>query len=734
LVRLSSFSHYYFSHHLMPSSRRSKRPSQNLDDDYEDDDMFDGGSSRQAGQEKMKQLVSDLLGRWHWIALGLILGILAGSFYLSKAPKIYKTRSTLLIKQGTSTVMANRDRVDEMDYRTLEAMNTIAERLTRPELLQKVASRPEIRALPGLMPKEVIWLPLWANKWFSESSDQPVVEDGLPPPAALAGAISEWIEISVRRNTRLLDVVVSHPSPVVAKTLADTIAIEYQAELAGARSSGRNSSLEILVEESESARKRLQSAQNAMANYQRALITLRDLELREAAATELSRRYLPKHPRMTAAAAEADSVKRRFLAEFDAAINSAADRDYWDSHAAEWKNVANDEANKLATARRLLLARGNVLESEINSQTSVFNSILTRIQEADINQQAVESEMDISSLAQLPGMPVSPVALKVMAFASAGGLGFGVLLAMIFIRIDNKFHTVAQLERETGLPVLAAVSEILVKSLSSKKKGKEESEACKRWSPSLVFRDAHSTTTYAEMFRVLRASVSLLGDERKRRITLFSSALPGEGKTLVSSNFALAAAHQGKRILMIDLDLRKPAVHKAFGLKRDSHPAGVTEVLTGNATFNDAILTDTGAPHLHLMLAGKAAPNPGELLNASSLEEFLRTATDAYDLVVIDSAPLLAVPDTRIIAPLVDNFCLVVRAEYVPKGAVRRALSLLEQDDNLPSGLVFNGFSEKRRLIGQNYTYGNYQTNRFGKAYRYGYGSYGASYGSDEKS
>jgi capsular exopolysaccharide synthesis family protein len=247
----------------------------------------------------------------------------------------------------------------------------------------------------------------------------------------------------------------------------------------------------------------------------------------------------------------------------------------------------------------------------------------------------------------------------------------------------------------------------------------------------LVFREGTSSTTFAEMFRVLRASVSLLGNEQKRRITLFSSALPGEGKTLVSSNFALAAAQQGKRTLLIDLDLRKPAVHKIFGLKRDTHHFGTTEVLSGQAKFEDGIFTDTGAEHLHIMLAGKQAPNPGELLNASTLTDFLETAVAAYDLVVIDSAPLLAVPDTRIIAPLADNFCLVIRANYAPKGAVRRAISILENDDNLPSGVILNGFSEKRRLIGQNYSYGNYQTNRYGKAYRYGYGSYG-SYGSED--
>ncbi len=661
----------------------------------------------------MKQLALDLLGRWHWIALGLILGVLGGFYYLSKAPKIYQARSTLLIKQQTSSVMA-RDQVDEIDLRSLEALNTVAERITRPELLQKVAARPEVRSLPGLMPRKVVWLPDWALPWFGNVKRDTAAE--APPPAtSLAGAISGWTKISVRRGTRLLDVLISHPSPEVAKTLADAICIEYQSELTGARSSGRSSSLQILVVESEAARLRLQTAQNALAIYQRGLVTLKEFEIRETAVAELSRRYLPKHPRMMASQAELDSFQQRFLAEFDAARTSTADREYWDKHAAEWQQTGSDEPAKLLTARRLLLARGNVLESEIGSQTSVFNSILTRIQEADINQQAVESEMEISSSAQLPGAPVSPVASKAIAMASFGGLGFGVLLAMIFIRLDNKIHTVSQIERETGLPALAAIADIPLKALGNVGKDKsassEVSAARLRWSPLLLFREGLSSTTFAEMFRVLRASVSLLGDEKKRRITLVSSALPGEGKTLVSSNFALAAAHQGKRTLLIDLDLRKPAVHKIFGLKRDSHSNGATEVLSGQATFEEGIFTDTGAEHLHLMLAAALA---------------------SYDLVVIDSAPLLAVPDTRIIAALVDNFCLVVRADFVPKGAVRRVISMLDHDQNLPSGIVFNGFAEKRRLIGQNYSYGNYQTNKYGKAYRYGYGSYG-SYGSDSE-
>jgi capsular exopolysaccharide synthesis family protein len=684
----------------------------------------------------MKQLLMDLLGRWYLLALGLAIGFMWGSYYLTKAPQLYQARATLLLKGQTFSVIA-KSQMENMDFRTEEGMNTMAQRIIRPEMLRKVAARPEVRALQGLTPPPVEWMPDWALPWLGREKAAAPAPAAAPPPETLAAWISGWTSISIRPNTRLMDVMITHRVPEVAKTIANAICIEYQTELSEVRSSGRSSALQILVDESESAKKRLQVAQNALATYQRALDTLKELENRENITGEMSRRYLPKHPKMIAAMATQASVQQRFLGEFEAARNSAADREYWDSHAEEWQQAAGDDAAKLLTARRLLLARGNVLESEIASQTGVFNSILTHMQEIDINQQAVESEMEISSFAELPGWPIAPVRSKILRSASMGGLALGALLALLVIRLDNKIHTVSQAEDETGLPALAAIPQIPVGALAAAVRKRKIDpatipDARKRWDPLLLFREGISNTTFTEMFRVLRASVSLLGDEKKRRVTLVSCALPGEGKTMISCNFALAAAQQGKRTLLIDLDLRRPAVHKMFGLKRDSHQNGATEVLSGQASFDDAIFTDTGADHLDIMLSGKKAPNPGELLNASSLKDMLDIAVSRYDLVVIDSSPLLPVPDARIIAPLVDNFCLVIRAEYVSKGAVRRTMSLLNNDNAIPCGIVFNGFSEKRRLIGQNYSYGNYQTNRYGQHYRYGYGSYG-SYGSNEE-
>jgi tyrosine-protein kinase Etk/Wzc len=148
--------------------------------------------------------------------------------------------------------------------------------------------------------------------------------------------------------------------------------------------------------------------------------------------------------------------------------------------------------------------------------------------------------------------------------------------------------------------------------------------------------------------------------------------------------------------------------------------------------LDEVICRNSGQENLHIILSGMRAPNPGELLEITHLQSVLDQACRDYDIVVLDTAPILAVPDTRVIAPLAHNVCLVVQAEKVPKGAVHRALTILEEDGTSLSGVVFNGFQEKRRLMSENYSYGYYKSSRYGRAYRYGYKAYGA-YGSDSE-
>ena len=686
----------------------------------------------------MKRLAQDILGRWHWIALGLILGFLGAAYYLAKTPKQYTGTASLLIKQQTASVMAH-DQVDEIDMRSVEAMNTIAERIRRMDLLERVASRQDVRELPGLMPPTVDWTPDWLRVKLGQ---MPAAGDSAhqapPPAAALGGMISGWLGVSIRRYTRLLDISITHPVPEVAKALADAVAREYLAEIANARTEGRSNSIDLLEKESKEARTSLQAARSALSIYSRALDVHKALETKETEVATLKRRYLAKHPKMITAAAELKQLEEQFIREFDVARLAATDKSYWDATGKELPDPQTHAEDYLRTARQQLLARIGVLESEIQTSTLVYNSMQTRRQETSINQESEESSAEVSNLARVPGAPSAPMPTKVLTTGSLGGLAGGLLLALVFIRLDNKFHTVSQVIGETGITVLAAVAEVKLPHLAAaeqqfrKRNPTDSLELGKTWDKRLVFRPGTSSTSYAEMYRVLRASISLLGDEMKRKITLFTSALPGEGKTLTAANFALAAAGQGRKTLLIDLDLRKPSVHKLFNLVREQDQGGATECLANLASFDQVICRDTGQKNLHFILSGKRPPNPGELLNTGHLNEILAQACLEYDVVVLDTAPILAVPDTRTIARLAHNVCLVVLAEYVPKGAVRRTLVILEDDGTTVSGIVFNGFKERRRLMGENYSYGYYKTSRYGRAYRYGYVSYGA-YGSNSE-
>ena len=315
--------------------------------------------------------------------------------------------------------------------------------------------------------------------------------------------------------------------------------------------------------------------------------------------------------------------------------------------------------------------------------------------------------------------PVTEAKRRVIIKNSIIGLLGGVALALLFNFLDNKFHTVTDVEGKLSYPVLAAVPR-LRKSELKKPKG-EVVPGRESWAPTLLFSRDDTETVAAESFRVLRAAVSLLGPAEERKLTMFTSALPSEGKTTVASNFACAMAQQGLKVLLLDLDLRKPSVHKGFGLEKDG-TKGVVEILSGNAKPSEALITETGMANLHLILAGAKAPNPGELLESSRLEKLLDLFVQKYDHVVIDSAPVLAVADSRIIAPLVDNFCFVLRADQTPKGAVERALELISSTGKPPSGIVFNDFQEKRLMVGKNYSYGYYRGGT--------YGTYGKVYGS----
>ena len=206
-----------------------------------------------------------------------------------------------------------------------------------------------------------------------------------------------------------------------------------------------------------------------------------------------------------------------------------------------------------------------------------------------------------------------------------------------------------------------------------------------------------------EAFRSLRTSVLLSAADPPPRSLLVSSAQPGEGKTTVSTNLAISLAQLGQRVLLIDGDLRRPSVHRAFGI-RDS--LGVVSYLTGQQDWRAAV-EKISVPGLDVLVSGPIPPNPAELLSSDRMKKLLPEALEEYKFVVVDSPPLLNVADSRILATLVEGVVLVIKGGETPRELARRAQAYASDVGARVIGVVLNNVDLHR----EEYSY--YQQYRY---------------------
>jgi Mrp family chromosome partitioning ATPase len=332
--------------------------------------------------------------------------------------------------------------------------------------------------------------------------------------------------------------------------------------------------------------------------------------------------------------------------------------------------------------------------------------------------------------------------MKAIALGLLAGLAAGIAFVYGADALDRSVKTVDQAEAVTGLPVLAAIPET---TNGAKKHGTRRKPARLRAASYRLVADAPDSPV-AEAFRNLRAALSLLGPEANRKIFLFTSALPSEGKSFASANCALALAQQGQRVLLIDGDLRRPTLHKIFRLpsaqSENGDSPGIVDYLVGGSDLTRAArpvpisqtdvvrnkIADNGnlaipmGGQLDILAGGRRAPNPAEILSGPRFAELLAEAVRSYDRVVVDSAPVLAVSDTLLMTPFVQTVCMVLQAKKTPRNVVQRAIGLLTTASGRPAGLVLNRLPNPR---GASYYY-HYASPGYGEgSYAGYYGSYG---------
>jgi capsular exopolysaccharide synthesis family protein len=224
----------------------------------------------------------------------------------------------------------------------------------------------------------------------------------------------------------------------------------------------------------------------------------------------------------------------------------------------------------------------------------------------------------------------------------------------------------------------------------------------------LVLTDPKSAV--AEAYRTIRTNLQFTNLDQSKKTFMVTSAGPGEGKTTTVANLGATMAAAGTRTLMMDTDLRRPALHKAFGV---SNAVGLTSILSGQVKFEDCIQTGR-AQNLDLLPSGPLPPNPAEVLMSRSMADLMAR----YDLVIYDSPPIISVSDSLVLGTLVDGVVLVVRSGGFPQEVIHQAKSQLEGVKANVVGVLLNSVNFKRD--GYYYQY-------------YYYYNYGYTYGTDGK-
>src|SRR6266403_243860 len=287
----------------------------------------------------------------------------------------------------------------------------------------------------------------------------------------------------------------------------------------------------------------------------------RDVAQVEAALATLSQRYKERHPRMIAARAalnETRSALKATVLQQPAVLKNAIEQ----ARATEDSlRVAAAEQEKAALALNKAAIGYSELARQADTDRALYESVLRQIKETDLTKGTKANAVSVIEHSPLPGAPVSPSPMKSIALGLLGGIAAGLATIFGMNALDRSVKTVDQAETTFGLPVLAAVPEVS-KAESVGPEKEEAGEPSGTSSYRLVAEAPEGPA--AEAFRNLRAALSLLGPEAQRKIFLFTSALPNEGKSFTSANYSLSLAQQGHKVLLIDGDLRRPSLHKIF--------------------------------------------------------------------------------------------------------------------------------------------------------------------------
>lgn len=670
----------------------------------------------------------DVARTWHlflekgWIvALTLLLCVGAGFAYIKTAPTLYSATTTVQAEQDQPNIL----RMQLVQARDLEAvgyLQTVAQSLTSRPLLERVAETNH----------------LWSDTRMAAAKDKPLTR------SQVITALERMVKVKLRRSTRLIDITVTHTDPALCAAVANSVVSEYIKAGTERQGSAITQATQSMEKEAEELRKKLEQSENALQKYkeQTGFSSLDDREntvvakLKElstkvteaksiriraetdyAQATDLgtnveallnlptiakdptvqalvlnltraeddfaslTKRYKQKHPKYIQGMSQIHELQGDLtnavlnsVSTLKASLESAKASEQALTEAMEKQEEAALELSKLSV-------QYNVLVREAESDRALYDAVLKGMKEASVTKDTQQAGIiRVVDPAELPDTPTSPRKVAIMAMSGLAGMFMGVFMVLGLRVTDTSIKTVDDAETILGLSVFSVVPKMR--------------ELRNGHSRLVVAENARSEA--AEAFRTLRTSLTTLNGAGSKKVCLFTSAMPSEGKTFCSVNYAASLAQLGHRTLLIDADLRKPAVETTLN-GHDSGSIGLTDYLLGQKSLEE-VAQPTKIEKLFFVSGGSTAASPAELLAKDGLSTIIQEALEKYDRVVVDSAPINAVSDTLLIVKSVQSVCLVVRAARTSSRYVLRCVQLLRGTEAALSGMVLNGMPSRKRL------------------------------------
>jgi polysaccharide biosynthesis transport protein len=401
-----------------------------------------------------------------------------------------------------------------------------------------------------------------------------------------------------------------------------------------------------------------------------------------------------RHPDMVKVRARIATLEDQIASEVKTIV-SAVENDYETARQQETALAAELEGAKrsaLQTNRKGM--EFGTLRRGVEQGQKLLRDLEARSQESGLETQLKSTNFRIVEKAAVPLAPILPKKLRNYELALLFGLAVGIGLAIFFERMDNTVKTPDDVTQQLGLPFLGLVPTAVLGRLADGDFGEADLP--------VVLREPQSAP--AEAYRVIRTNLIFSAPGARGRVVLFGSANPGEGKTTTVANLAASLAQNGARVLAVDADLRRPTLHRHFGL---GHTPGLSDAVVGRSKLAE-VIRPTPVSGLSVIPCGYIPPNPAELLGSDSLRELLHGLRKKYDWVLVDAPPILAMADTPVLCPFVDGLVLVVWSESSSRPALRRALDQLERVGGKLTGVVLNKVDLQRNAYYYGQHYGEY--------------------------